>query len=821
MSGQFAADGLLTYEGALEQLKAFSAKLDDSDYISARTTEDLIGELKAIVNGTSGLVDGAGPDTTYLLWTGDGANGLVNDIQKAQPGKYVREFDCHVGKLLKEGNVFNNVLYDLIAAKEGHGGIVEKMNFYLGGVTDNSRTPEGIKNSFFNIVSEKFVSQADGDFRIVLGVDVDVKNLNNTYLWQTELSALYAKSGSFTVDGIPIDRLKSNINGLEAFKSATYLNADFINKLAASDLDGWLEISTEEKIIKRIEEINALPDNHPGKAILAYHTSGVEQFLDAHPLPSTFGKVLNKLGPVGIALGLIVVSTQAGAAELSGDREGAINIIEDWAVDASGSWAGEITGGLLGSLAIGVAVAAGVTISAPVAGAIILGASFLGGIWGADGATTAWEIWKNHDDDSRLTLMQKYAELFFGGPDKLLSELPAILAAQQGRTELIHPALDQIDIAFHAQDDIAWRYALKELNPFVISGIDYSAFNENGELDLYDPASNPEGMTSEYIEMRAQMLYWRLQYDQRGQDLNEQFDSDAPGNWDFIDKRLKNFAEAPDLHLEIDGAGVTVYDHQVVFGSDKDEELEGSGASDWLFGGAGNDTLTGNGDNDYLEGGAGADTYQVGAGHDTILDADGQGKVLFGSTLLDGGANVQGGWLSRDGKYTYAMSGNDLLIKSVSTTANTVTIKDFENGDLGILLGNRLTTDPARVDRVFGSSGNDIINSLDEDDVIIANDGDDIIHAGTGNDLIWGEWGNDILHGEHGLDYLDGETGNDQIYGGDGADLIECRFPPSRVAETAKRWRDDTSDNRVLGLILPPLASRLDSSSSASAARVR
>jgi hypothetical protein len=62
---------------------------------------------------------------------------------------------------------------------------------------------------------------------------------------------------------------------------------------------------------------------------------------------------------------------------------------------------------------------------------------------------------------------------------------------------------------------------LKELNPFVISDIDYSAFNENGGLNLYDPASNPGGMASEHIEMRAQMLYWRLQYDQKGQDLNE------------------------------------------------------------------------------------------------------------------------------------------------------------------------------------------------------------------------------------------------------------------------------------------------------------
>ncbi|MDR1423791.1 MAG: hypothetical protein LBI92_04180 [Azoarcus sp.] len=123
------------------------------------------------------------------------------------------------------------------------------------------------------------------------------------------------------------------------------------------------------------------------------------------------------------------------------------------------------------------------------------------------------------------------------------------------------------------------------------------------------------------------------------------------------------------------------------------------------------------------------------------------------------------------------MVGDDLLVRpagtDVNTAADTVTIKNFQNYDLGIVLGNRLTTDPARFDQIYASTGNDIIDTLDQDDVVIAGDGNDIIHAGTGNDIIWGEWGNDIIYGEDGLDYLDGETGNDLIYGGNGADLIE------------------------------------------------
>lgn len=45
--------------------------------------------------------------------------------------------------------------------------------------------------------------------------------------------------------------------------------------------------------------------------------------------------------------------------------------------------------------------------------------------------------------------------------------------------------------ADNAEDGLAWRYALKELNPFVITGDPtlYDPFNQNGELDLYEEAT--------------------------------------------------------------------------------------------------------------------------------------------------------------------------------------------------------------------------------------------------------------------------------------------------------------------------------------------
>jgi pimeloyl-ACP methyl ester carboxylesterase len=53
------------------------------------------------------------------------------------------------------------------------------------------------------------------------------------------------------------------------------------------------------------------------------------------------------------------------------------------------------------------------------------------------------------------------------------------------------------DVSGQAKTDIAYRYALTELNPFAITGNDglYAQFNENGELDRYDPATGTGNLT--------------------------------------------------------------------------------------------------------------------------------------------------------------------------------------------------------------------------------------------------------------------------------------------------------------------------------------
>jgi hypothetical protein len=365
------------------------------------------------------------------------------------------------------------------------------------------------------------------------------------------------------------------------------------------------------------------------------------------------------------------------------------------ALNALGGATGAYVGVLLGGLATAAVAAAGITLSVPIAGIIGLAAALVGGIYGAEGAKRVWEIYDNHNENDKMGLPEKYAELIFGTATKL-DEIPDILIQYGGRLEYIRvDLLDEKAIAHEAgkADGIAWRYALKELNPFVITGVDYAALSQDGKYDLYDPVSGKGAMTSEYIQMRAQMLYWRLEFDRQGLLYSQQMNTDREGNWDFIDKSIKDFNEAPDLKLEIDGDGRSLYDHQVVFGSGKNELLEGSGDDDWLFGGDGDDQLRGKDGANYLEGGRGSDIYYVtdDGETDTIRDVDGQGVIYLDDIKLTGGKaadiSVNGFatriWTSEDGEIEYHRDGTTLSVIKDGKVEISILDYDFQNNTLG------------------------------------------------------------------------------------------------------------------------------------------
>jgi Ca2+-binding RTX toxin-like protein len=80
---------------------------------------------------------------------------------------------------------------------------------------------------------------------------------------------------------------------------------------------------------------------------------------------------------------------------------------------------------------------------------------------------------------------------------------------------------------------------------------------------------------------------------------------------------------------------------------------------------------------------------------------------------------------------------------------------------------------------VFGSGGQDLINSGDGDDTVFGGTGNDTIQTNDGDDDLQGGEGNDILIGGAGDDTFTGGRGADTILGGAGDDLVDDLGPVS------------------------------------------
>jgi trimeric autotransporter adhesin len=364
-----------------------------------------------------------------------------------------------------------------------------------------------------------------------------------------------------------------------------------------------------------------------------------------------------------------------------------------------------------------------------------------------------------------------------------------------------------------AQNDMSYRYALRELTPFAITGAPglYDAFNTNGELGLYDPTTESGQLTTRYLTDRAQMLFWQM-----ARNTNDVANlvrrTDGGPSVDFVNYRdvVLNGKEVTvkDTVLVRGGTGVGKLGPQAqrAFGSDKANTLTGYGFADELFGGGGKDTLDGRGGDDYLEGGQGDDALIGGEGNDTyvylgqegndkIVDSDGLGKIVFAGQDLSGtyaqkGANAKAFGnaeftLTWDGKLNAAGSpeGTGMLnITKDGDASGMVTIQGFNNATtfVGINLNGVPSTQPltdksgtnandtlsadAPFQKVFGLDGNDRI--------IVATAGAEA-YGGTGNDYISNDTGEQKLYGDEGNDILVASGGNDELYGGLGNDALQ------------------------------------------------
>ena len=564
---------------------------------------------------------------------------------------------------------------------------------FLDGSVDafGNRVPDGAWDN----VSRRFAELAVGQVRVI-APQADAQRI----FAQTELPALLANSNVTTIEGLSRAEWTRIGDTERIFKSVTAMSVTnvAVSGLSTTQFNAFLTIDpdlavagvqeTDKVKLKAVHDyIASMPADKQ-----AQFRTGVSGLLDGGNAAAAGGvpRILNKLGLVGGVLSLFV-STQAAAAEHNaGNTVRAWEIMEEWAVDFAGSEIGAIAGTAVAGVAIAAATVAGVALSAPVAGALLIGGGLVGSFFGADGAMQLYELMNDRDGNGKRDIVDKLGNLLFGATEIITTPLPADL---NGNTLTIDASLTRDEMVSNARASEAWRYALRELNSFVVTDIDHSRFNTDGSLDLVNPTTSVGSMSELYLADRAAMLAWKIRFEELGardgddvprsgpKPYTEDWDtSEVDGNWDFVDLTQRLPGGAP-LQLSIDGNGVSAHDHQIVFGRQGNDTIDGAGDSDHIYGGPGDDGVNGLGGDDYLEGNAGNDKLDGGTGHDLLWGGAGVDELIGGdgNDTLYGGADsdyrLEGG-LGRD--WLEGGAGVDNYYLSTSDTAAD-TIFDSDN----------------------------------------------------------------------------------------------------------------------------------------------
>ena len=383
--------------------------------------------------------------------------------------------------------------------------------------------------------------------------------------------------------------------------------------------------------------------------------------------------------------------------------------------------------------------------------------------------------------------------------------------------------------ASRGEEGFAYRYALRELNPFALLGVGYGQHNVDGSLELDGTSAGAlSGMTAEYLADRSAMLAWKtLDYASNGKAVlrspdgtiykytdYELLDADG-GELSFVvhGVRAGSVGEPAFISFGSDqddtltGGNLSVGDR--LYGAEGDDTIEGRAGADYLEGNSGDDTLKGGADDDMLVGGAGFDSYvyNEGDGFDTVTDSDGLGRIVYNGRSLGGGAKI--------GENVYKdvfavdlivldddIDGQSLLIDG------SILVENFKDGDLGIHLEGHVDLparpqgvgahvyvdsvhpqdfDPADDDQfsflrdLYGSREDDsfltsgqiaIFGRAGNDTALV---GEDAVYAvpidlGSGDDLIdagtsSGASGAGRISGGGGNDYIVGSPGDDIVWG--------------------------------------------------------
>ena len=332
----------------------------------------------------------------------------------------------------------------------------------------------------------------------------------------------------------------------------------------------------------------------------------------------------------------------------------------------------------------------------------------------------------NEYDSDRDLLYQDTNDITGAIPKDVSMSISTFITSAADGSDISLPSSQIENIA---RGNIAYRYALVNLNPFAILGADYSKFNQNGELDVYS-SQNPKGqLSNQYLLDRADMLTNLIVMN-----INDGY------NESII--RYKDLAS--DITVLKPELALSAPQKSIVFGSEKGDTVEGTVIpyrgdtfDDHLYGMGGNDTIKGHGGDDYIEGGKGRDTMYGGAGIDTffVMGEDQDYDIFNGG---DGQDTIQGG------------SGND-----------TIRLHNFNPS--------------SSIEKIIGGGGTDIIAGTDDGDTIDLSattlSGIARIEGGAGADTIKGTAAADVIYGgslsaldDGSPDRLEGGAGNDEYH---------------------------------------------------------
>ena len=157
----------------------------------------------------------------------------------------------------------------------------------------------------------------------------------------------------------------------------------------------------------------------------------------------------------------------------------------------------------------------------------------------------------------------------------------------------------------------------------------------------------------------------------------------------------------------------TFEDSDVVHGNEGNDTVFGNSGDDQVFGDVGNDFVSGGKGNDVVSGGDGNDVVKGNSGDDVITGDAGDDEITGGS-----------GFDTLD----YTMSQTGLVVDMTAHTATGMG-RDSING----------------VEKVIGSSFDDVFVGDSHDNVFEGGAGNDTLHGGKGNDTLAGGEGSDTF----------------------------------------------------------------------------